>query len=157
MPDHTMRDIQRFLELRRIAIAGLSREPRHFSRALWREFRARGFDTVAVNPAAGDIDGFPCHRSVKDIYPAVEGVLIVTPAAASASVVQDCIEAGIRNIWLYRGGPGGSVSAPAVKLARDHNVEVIAGECPFMFLPGAGWFHSVHRGLRWISGQLPPP
>lgn len=157
MPDHTMRDIRQFLALRRVAFAGLSREPRHFSRALWREFRARGFDTVAVNPAASDIDGFPCYPTVKDIQPPADGVLIVTPAAASASVVQDCIDAGVRNIWLYRGGPGGSVSVPAVKLARDHELMVIAGECPFMFLPNAGWFHSVHRGLRWISGQLPQP
>jgi predicted CoA-binding protein len=155
MPDHTMRDIQQFLGLRRIAFAGLSRDPKHFSRTLWREFRARGFETVAVNPAITEVDGQPCYPTVKAIQPAVEGVLVLTPSAASAAVVQDCIDAHIPNIWLYRGGPGGSVSVPAIKLAKDHNLLVIAGECPFMFLPNAAWFHSVHRGLRWMTGQLP--
>jgi len=154
--EHTMREIEQFLALRRIAFAGVSRDPKHFSRVLWREFRARGFDTLPVNPAVAEIDGFPSYPSVKDIRPAVEGVLILTPAAASAGVVRDCIDAGVPNIWLYRGGPGGAVSAPAVKLARDHNLLVIAGECPFMFLPNTGWLHSAHRGLRWITGQLPP-
>lgn len=155
MPEHTMREIQQFLGLRRIAFAGLSRDPKHFSRALWREFRARGFETVAVNPAITELEGERCYANVKDIQPAVEGVLILTPSAASAGVVQDCIDAHIANIWLYRGGPGGSVSVPAVKLAKDHHLLVVAGECPFMFLPNAGWFHSVHRGLRWMTGQLP--
>jgi predicted CoA-binding protein len=155
MPGHTRGDIERFLAHERIALVGVSRDARHFSRLLWREFRARGYELIPVNPAMAEVDGAPCYRSVEAIEPPVEAALVVTPAHASARVVADCARAGVKELWLYRGGPGGSVSEAALAVAAAHGMKVIVGECPFMFLPNAGWFHSLHRGLRWISGRLP--
>lgn len=155
MADHTMQDIDRFLALRRIAMPGLSREARHFSRALAREFRARGYEVIPVNPQAEVIDDVRCYGSVQAIEPKPEGALIITAAAQTLGVIQDCHAAGVNEVWLYRAGGQGAVSEEAVKWARDHGMHVIAGECPFMYLPNRAWFHSVHRGLRWMTGQLP--
>ena len=42
-----------FLAQRRIALVGVSRNPRDLSRTLFRELRRRGYDVVPVNPDAG--------------------------------------------------------------------------------------------------------
>lgn len=67
----------------------------------------------------------------------------LAPAAQSAAVVQDCQAAGIRRVWLHRGGGEGSVSPEAVALARSAGMAVVDGACPFMFL--GGFPHNIHR------------
>ena len=42
-----------FLAQRRIALVGVSRDPRDLSRTLFRELRRRGYDVVPVNPELG--------------------------------------------------------------------------------------------------------
>ena len=49
----TLDDVRDFLAQRRIAFVGLSRDPKHFSRVVFREMSQRGYDVVPVNPAAG--------------------------------------------------------------------------------------------------------
>ena len=43
-------DIRDFLARRRIAIVGVSHEPKEFSRMVYRAFQDRGYDVVSVNP-----------------------------------------------------------------------------------------------------------
>jgi uncharacterized protein len=79
----------------------------------------------------------------------------MTSPQATEKVVEDCAEAGIRQIWMYRAGGSGAVSAKAVEYCRAKGIEVIPGECPFMFLPDAGGVHRFHRFLRKITGRFP--
>ena len=58
--------IQEFLGQKRLAIVGVSRKKQDFSRVLFREFQKRGYDVVAVNPSAQEIDGLPCFASVAE-------------------------------------------------------------------------------------------
>jgi predicted CoA-binding protein len=53
----SLRDITKFLECKRVAFVGVSRDPHHFSRSLWREFLAKGYDPVPVDPQATEIEG----------------------------------------------------------------------------------------------------
>ncbi len=48
----TRREIDGFLALKRVAMVGVSRDPRDFSRMLFREMKKRGYDMVPVNPGA---------------------------------------------------------------------------------------------------------
>ena len=48
----SMSAIQDFLAQTRIAVIGVSHDPREISRALFKELRTRGYDTVPVNPIA---------------------------------------------------------------------------------------------------------
>lgn len=155
MPTHTMNDIREFLALHRIAMPGVSRNPKDFSRTLFTELRRRGYDVVPVNPAVGEIDGVPCFRSVREIAPPVEGALVMTGAGQSAQVLEDCEAAGVRRIWLYRAFGDGAVSPGALQFASGHGMRMVAGECPFMFLPQAGWVHQTHRAWRGMLGRLP--
>ena len=55
----TVDDVRDFLAQRRIALVGLSRNPKDFSHVVFREMSRRGYDMVPVNPAAGELEGRP--------------------------------------------------------------------------------------------------
>jgi len=150
-----MAEIRDFLAQRRIAVAGVSQQERDFSRMLFRELRKRGYEVIAVNPAAREIEGSPCYARVQEIQPPVENVLLMTKPAVTYALVRDCAAAGVKRVWMYRAGGDGAVQPDAVTFCREHGIEVIPGECPFMFLPGGAWYHRAHGWVRRIRGTYP--
>jgi predicted CoA-binding protein len=150
-----LKQIQEFLGQKRLAIAGVSQQPKDFSRLLFREFQARGYDTVPVNPAAREIEGQQCFARVQEIQPPVDGVLLMTTPKVTETVVLDCAEAGIKRVWMYRAAGNGAVSAEAVQFCAANGISVIPGECPFMFFPGTGWGHRFHGWVKKIAGAYP--
>ena len=147
--------IDDFLAQKRIAMVGISRQPRSFSVTLFEELCRRGYDVVPVNPNASNVLGRRCFARVQDIQPPVEGALLMTSPEVTDRVVSDCAEAGIRRVWMYRAGGKGAVSNGAVAFCRERGITVIPGQCPFMFLPDAAGFHRFHGFIRKITGRYP--
>jgi predicted CoA-binding protein len=150
-----MQQIREFLGLKRVAIVGVSRRSDDFSRALYREFRGRGYDTVPVHPQASEIEGQPCFARLEDVAPPVEGVLLMTSPEVTDTLVRDCAKAGVGRVWMYRGAGTGAVSPQAVAFCEANGISVIAGECPMMFLPGTAWYHRFHGLIRKIARAYP--
>jgi predicted CoA-binding protein len=144
-----------FLGQHRIALVGVSRDPRDLSRSLFRELRGRGYDVVPVHPVLDSVDGVPCARRLQDVRPPVDGALLMTPPAATELVVRDCAEAGVARVWLHRGAGRGAVSPAAVAYCREHGIAVVEGACPFMFLPAAGLVHRTHGFFARLFGRHP--
>ena len=140
-----------FLAQQRLAVVGVSRDPKDFSRCLFRELKKRGYDLVPVNPTGGEIEGLPCAARVQDIRPPVDGALLMTRPEVSEQVVRDCVAANIPRVWLHRGIGPGAVSAAAVALCRQHGIVVVEGECPYMFLPASGFIHRTHGFFRRLA------
>ncbi len=151
----SMQVIQDFLAQKRVAVVGVSRQPKDFSLALFRELRKRGYDAVPVNPQAKGIDEQPCYARLQAVDPPVEGALLMTSPEVTDSVVRDCAEAGVKRVWMYRAGGSGAVSPQAVKYCEEHGIAVVPGECPFMFFTGGTWFHRFHGVLRKVVGKYP--
>jgi len=149
-PAGTRRLIDEFLKCRRIAIAGVSRNPRDFSAGLFREFLKRGYDAVPVNPNAAQVEGRTCYPRVQDIQPPVEAALLVTRPEVSARVVKDCAEASIHLVWMLR-----TADPAATEFYRQHGLGIIAGYCPYLFLPEAAWFHRLHGWFMRLTGAYP--
>jgi uncharacterized protein len=150
-----LRDIEAFLQQKRFAAIGVSRNPKDFTRSLFAEFRARGYDVVPVNPHVASIDDVPCVPRLQDISPPVEAALLLTSPSVSEDIVEQCIRAGIRQVWMYRATGAGAVSLRAIVVCQLNGISVIAGECPFMFLPHTGFPHSVHGFCRKLLGSFP--
>ena len=68
--------IEDFLAQKRIAMVGLSREPRSFSMMLFDELRRRGYDMIPVNPHVSQVKGQRCFARVVDIQPPAEAALL---------------------------------------------------------------------------------
>jgi predicted CoA-binding protein len=139
--------IDDFLAQKRFAFVGVSRQPKDFSRVVFREFRAQGYEPVPVHPEAREIEGQPCYASIAEIQPPVESALLMTSPPVTRVLADACAAAGIRRVWMYRSQP------EAVDICASHGISVIAGECPLMFLPGQAWFHRLHG---WVRNILQP-
>jgi predicted CoA-binding protein len=151
----TIQGIRDFLGLKRLAVVGVSRNPRDFTRTLFRELQDRGYDVVPVNPNVDLVEGLKCLSQIRDATPPVEGALLLTHPSVTELVVRECAEAGVRRVWMYRAAGGGAVSPGAVSYCQSNGIELVEGECPFMFLNGASWPHRVHGFCRQMLGRYP--
>jgi uncharacterized protein len=151
----SMSAVRDFLAQKRIAVVGVSRDPKDFSRSLLRTLRERGYDAVAVNPTMNSADDAPCYASLNDIAPPVDGVLAMTSPAITDQIVQQCARLGIPRVWMYRAGGEGAVSPQAIEFCQEHGIAVVPGECPYMFFSGEHWFHRLHGFIKKISGSYP--
>src|SRR5689334_24081572 len=95
------KNIDEFLGQRRFAIVGVSRDPRDFSRIVFREFLERGYEVIPTHPEATEIEGRQCAPSIAAIQPPVEGVLFLTPPSVTTALVRDCAAAGVKRVWMF--------------------------------------------------------
>ncbi|MDX2149160.1 MAG: CoA-binding protein [Bryobacteraceae bacterium] len=142
--------IDRFLAQPRFAFVGLSRNPRDFSRMLAAEFERRGYEVVGVNPS----DPQALAR-LQDIRPPVQAALLMTSSTATEQVVRDAAEARVTLLWMYSAGAGGAISEKAIDFCAEHDIDVIAGYCPYQFFPDAGFPHNLHVFFLKLTGTYP--
>ncbi len=148
MRPSSIEEARAFLGARRIAVVGVSRNEKDFSRYVLRELARRGRDVVPVNPALAEAEGRRCFARVQDVSPPADAALLLTSPAQTERVLRDCIEAGIRRVWLHRGAGPGAASTAALALCAASRIQVVQGLCPFMALPDAGFPHRVHHFFR---------
>jgi len=146
--------IERFLSGRRLALVGVSAQPEDFSRLVLQELQRHGYDVVAVNPKLDALDGTRAYGRVQDVPGPLDGAILMTSPRVTSDVVRDCAAAQVPRVWMHRGAGRGAVSDEAVRFCEDHGIEVIAGECPMMFLSGAEP-HATHAALRCTFGSYP--
>lgn len=151
----TIADVREFLAQRRIALVGVSRNPKDFSRMLFREMCKRGYDMVPVNPAAGELERRRCFGRVQEIDPPAEGALVMTAPRDTERVVRDCAEAGVRRVWMHRGGGQGAVNKEAAEFCHKNDIRLVEGYCPFMFLPATSFIHRVHGFVLKLLCRYP--
>jgi uncharacterized protein len=153
--DVSLEIIDDFLSQKRIAMVGISREPRSFSVSLFEELCRRGYDMVPVNPNTPNVLGHRCFARLQDVEPSVDNVILMTSPAQTEKIVADCAEAGIRRVWMYRAAGKGAVNPKAIAFCREQGIQVVPGECPFMFLPDADGIHRFHGFVRKITRRFP--
>jgi len=146
--------VRAFLDRKRIAVAGVSREGGLPANAIYRKLRGAGYQVFPVNPNATEVEGDRCYPSLGAVPDGVEAVVIATPPAAADALVRECADLGIRHVWMHRSFGQGSVSASAAAFGREQGISMIDGACPMMYVqPDVG-----HRCVRWIlklTGGLP--
>jgi uncharacterized protein len=145
-----------FLDHKRIAVTGVSRNPRdHGSNVVYRRLRERGYDVFAVNPNADAVEGDTCHHDLKSIPGGVEAVVVATRPETAEATMRECAELGITHVWMHRSFGAGSVSEAAADYGRAHGITVIDGGCPLMFRPALDTGHRVMRFVCTLAGNVP--
>jgi uncharacterized protein len=147
--------VAEFLSGRRFAVAGVSRDPAQPANAVYRKLRAAGYDVVAINPNASEVEGARCWPDLASAPGSIDGVVVVTPPDVSVAVVRQCAERGVRRVWLHRSFGDGSVSEAAVRECEAHRIGCIVGGCPLMYCDPVD---VGHRCMRWLlrwRGRVP--
>lgn len=79
----------------------------------------------------------------------------MTPPQVTDEVVRDCANAGISRVWMHRGQGAGAVSQAAVDFCGANAIQVVAGYCPYLFLPETGFLCRMHGWVTKIFGSYP--
>ncbi|MGI9610471.1 MAG: CoA-binding protein [Acidimicrobiia bacterium] len=145
-----------FLSHQRIAVTGVSRDgSEHGSNSVYKRLRDRGFEVFAVNPNAETVEGDRAYPSLKSIEGGIDAVVIGTKPERAQGTMEECVDLGIRNVWMHRSIGKGSVSPEAASFGRANGVHVIDGGCPLMFEPCSD---GAHKAMKWVftmTGSVP--
>jgi len=145
-----------FLSHRRIAVTGVSRDPKgHGGNVVYQRLRDRGYQVFAVNPHADSVEGDPCYADLHAIPDGVEAVVIATRPDQAEATVREAADLGITEVWMHRSIGAGSVSPAATRYGRAQGMTVIDGGCPLMYEPTADGAHKLMCRLFTLTGKVP--
>lgn len=108
-----------------LAVIGATDRPGKYGGIIYRDMKTKGYTVYAVNPYRDMVDGDPCWHSVKDLPATPTIAVFVVPPSRGLQVLEECAEAGIRNIWVQ---PGAFSHALAEAL-EDGPFDWIAEDC----------------------------
>lgn len=153
--------VQDFLAQQKIAVVGVSDKRETGCNLGYRKFKAAGYTVYAVNPRLTTFEGMPCYPDLTSIPEKPDGVFILANPKVTEQIVQQCIDLGIKRVWMHcmMGTKPGlaanitSVSQAAVQRCHANGITVIPGSCPNQFLkPDFG--HVLMRVLWRTLGFL---
>ncbi|MFZ4521371.1 MAG: CoA-binding protein [Bacteroidales bacterium] len=147
----TKASIDTFLAIKKIAIAGVSRDPKKFGYLVFKTLREKGFEVYPINPGTDNIDGIPCFRNVGALPLNVHSLLIITPKKLTRELMAAALAKGIDNIWIQQM----SETPEAIELTKGHAINLIIKECILMHVDPVNGIHKFHRNLRKIFGLFP--
>lgn len=147
----TLNEIRKFLEPQKMAIAGVSRNPKKFGGAIFKELKNKNFELFPVNPEADEIQGVKCYKSVLDLPADVNHLVIVTPKQQTGGVVKQAIERGFDMIWIQQK----SDTPESIQLIKNANIPLIYKKCLMMFADPVKGVHGFHRFLAKTFGGYP--
>ena len=145
-----LNQIEEFIASGPIAMVGVSRDPKKFGFAAFRELKEKGMDVIPVNPYAEEIHGVKVYKDIKSLPAEVKGLLIMTKKSETPGVVREAREKGIRNIWIQQM----SESKEILDELKGTDINYISGQCILMFYKPHS-IHKFHRGLKKLFGKYP--
>jgi uncharacterized protein len=146
----TLKQINDFIGSQPIALVGVSRNPKKFGYAAFKELKEKGMKIIPVNPNAEEIMGDKCYPNVKMLPPEVSSIIVFTRKSETASVIRDAKEKGITQIWIQQMAD----TKEAIDELQGSGINYITGECILMhYKPHS--IHKFHAGLRKFFGRFP--
>jgi predicted CoA-binding protein len=143
--------INAFLETRKLAIAGVSRDPKKFGYAVLGKLKETGHDLYLIHPDTDTLHGEPCYRNISFLPDDIGGLLIITPKSETLGIVKDAVKKGIPNLWLQQM----SETPESIEYALSNKINLITGQCILMFAEPVEGFHKFHRNLKKWFRRLP--
>lgn len=129
---HSESDIRKILELKNIAVVGMSKnegKPAHFVPKYLIE---HGYNVIPVNPTAAEILGRKSYPTISDVPHDIDLVDVFRRSEDVPPVVHDAIKSnnnrkkgGIRIIWMQ----SGIYNKEAEREAKENGIDVVYNRC----------------------------
>ena len=146
----SLKQINQFIENQPIALIGVSRNPKKFGHAAFKELKEKGMKIIPVNPEATEILGEKTYNNVSSLPESVKGIIVMTKKEKTAGVVREAMAKGIKEIWIQQMAD----TKEAIGELKASDVNFITGECILMhFRPGG--IHKFHGNLRKFFRTFP--
>jgi len=114
-----------FLSQQKFAVVGSFRNKDKYAYKIMQNLAAKGYEVYPVNPNMSMVDGSVCYRSISDIPFDIDVADIVTPPAVTERIVEECLQKGIKRVWLQPGAE----SEKAIKFCRENDIKVLHTIC----------------------------
>lgn len=146
----TLLQIEQFLAAEPVALIGVSRNPKKFGYAAFKELKDKGLKVIPVNPFASEILGEKVFPDIKSLPPTVKGIIIMTKKDQTLSVVREAREKGLKNIWIQQQAD----TPESRKELEGSDINYIFGRCILMHYKPNG-IHKFHKNLSKLFGFFP--
>lgn len=122
-------DVERALQLKRVAVVGLSKDPAKAAHSVPRYLQHHGYKIYPVNPYGGEeLLGEKVYGSIAEVEEPVDLVVIFRPSAEALPVVKHALTRDdVRGIWLQEG----ITSSEAEELVREKGLLYVEDRCMF--------------------------
>ncbi|MBP6977844.1 MAG: CoA-binding protein [Bacteroidales bacterium] len=147
----TIQSIQRFLDQKTLAVAGVSRKEMKFGNTLYKELTGKGLTVYPINPAMETCKGKVCYPNVAALPDGVTGLVIVTHPSQTLKLIREGELKGIRDFWVQQGAE----SQEAMEYAGSSESNIIFKECLMMFAQPVKSVCNVHRFFKRLFGRFP--
>ncbi|MDZ7741181.1 MAG: CoA-binding protein [Bacteroidota bacterium] len=147
----SLAQIKDFLEPKKLAVAGVSRNKKKFGHAVFKELREKDFEVFPINPNTSEIEGVKCYPGIRELPEEVECLHIVTPKAQTLDILKEAHEKGIKKVWIQQS----SDTPEAIKFAEEHDISLIHKKCILMYAEPVTNIHKIHRILNKFFGLYP--
>jgi predicted CoA-binding protein len=146
----TLKQIEEFLASEPIAMAGVSRNPKKFGFAAFKELKEKGMNIIPVNPYAEEIHGCKVYKDIKSLPDNVRGLIVMTGKDQTAAVIRDARSRGIKQIWVQQMAE----SKEVLNELEGSDINYITRECILMhYKPHS--IHKFHAGLKKFFRRFP--
>ncbi|NSW95741.1 MAG: CoA-binding protein [Bacteroidales bacterium] len=146
----TLNQIEKFFSAGPAALVGVSRNPKKFGYAAFKELKDKGMNVVPVNPLATEIYGSKAYPDIKSLPPEIKALIIMTKKTKTAEIIKEAKEKGFRHIWIQQMAD----SKEAVKELEGTDINYILKECILMhYKPHS--IHKFHKAIRKFFGTFP--
>jgi len=141
-----------------VAVIGASRTPGKVGHDIVKNLIDGGFPgkILPVNPAADEILGLPCLKSLCDHGAKVDLAIIVVPRAGAVAALNDAIKAGVRAVTVITAGfketgpEGADLERQLTALCRTARVRMVGPNC-------LGLINTGHKLNASFAGMMPAP
>ena len=117
--------VDRMLTAKRVAIVGLSDDPKRPSHGIAGYLASHGYEVIPVNPNHDQVLGRKCYASLADVPGEVDLVNVFRRPQFCADVTREAIAKGAKGVWLQ----AGIRNEEARKLAEEAGVDFVQDRC----------------------------
>jgi len=111
--------------VKNIAVVGLSPNPERPSNGVSRAMQGYGFTIIPVHPAAREILGARAYPLLADIPFGIDLVNVFRRAEYLDEVVDECLQLGLKNIWIQED----IINESAARRAKEGGMMVVMNRC----------------------------
>jgi len=122
---HSDEEIIEILNLKKVAVIGMSKHQEKAAHFVPKYLSENGFDIIPVNPNSDEILNKKCYKEINDIKDDIDIVDVFRPSEDVLPFVKDAIKKNPKVIWLQEG----IHNEEAENLAREHGIDVIFNRC----------------------------
>ena len=112
---------EQMLEMKKWAVVGATIDETKYGYKIYKKLKNHGYDVYPISPKYYEIDVDKAYKNLEDLPEKPDVVNFVVNPQIGLSIVEQCSNLGIKNIWLQPG----TVSDDLLSLAEEKDINAI--------------------------------